>query len=75
MDGSRRFLCSEIKIENFVFSVANIYGSNQDDPCFFQELFQKLIFFSAKDLIIGGDFYLILNDTFDKIGGPKHKNA
>ena len=72
---SGRFLFSEIKIENSIFSVANVYGPNQDDPCFFQEFFQKLITFSAKDLIIGGDFNLILNDTLDKIGGPKHKNA
>ena len=41
----------------------------------FQNVFQKLITFSAIDLIIGGDFNLILNDTLDKIGGPKHKNA
>ena len=75
IDESGRFLFSEIKIENSIFSVANVYGPNQDDPCFFQDFFQKLITFSAKDLIIGGDFNLILNDTLDKIGGPKHKNA
>ena len=74
IDESGRFLFSEIKIENFTFSVANIYGPNQDDPSFFQKFFQNITF-SAKDLIIGGNFILILNDTLDKIGGPKHKNA
>ena len=44
-------------------------------PVFFQDFFQKLITFCAKNLIIGGDFNLVLNDTLDKIGGPKHKNA
>ena len=72
---SGRFLFSEIKIENSIFSVANVYGPNQDDLCFFQEFFQKLSAFSAKDLIIVVDFNLILNNTLDKIGGPKHKNA
>ena len=47
IDESGRFLFSEVKIENFNFSVANAYGSYQDDPCFF-----KNITFSAKDLII-----------------------
>ena len=44
-------------------------------PVFFKNFFKKLITFSAKDLIIEGDFNLILNNTLDKIGGPKHKNA
>ena len=59
IDESGRFLFSKIKIENSIFFVANVYGPNQDDPCFFQDFFQKLITFSAKDLIIGGDFNLI----------------
>ena len=55
--------------------MANIYGSNQADPCYFQEFFQKLITLSAKDLIIGGDFNLILNDRLEKTGRSKHKKA
>ena len=42
---------------------------------FFREFFQKFVTFSAKDLIVGGDFNLIFNNTLDEISGPKHKNA
>ena len=55
--------------------MANVCGPNQNNSFFFQEFFQKLVTFSAKNLIIGEDFNLILNNTLDKIGGPKHKNA
>ena len=41
----------------------------------FQQFFQKLGTFSAKGFIIGGDFNLILNNTLDKTGGSKDKNA
>ena len=75
IDVSVRFLFSESKIKNSIFSVANVYGPNLDDSCFFLKFFQKLITFSTKDLIIGGDFNSILNDALDKIGRPKHKNA
>ena len=75
IDESGCFSFSEIKIENSIFSVANVYDPNHDYPCFFQEFFQKLITFFAKGLVIGGDFNLIFNNTFDMIGGPKHKNA
>ena len=42
---------------------------------FFKIFFQKLVTFSAKDLIIEKDFNLILTYILDKIGEPKHNNA
>ena len=69
------YLFSEIEIDSSIFSVANVYGLIEDKPLIFFQNFLKTCFFSTKNLTIGRNFYLNLNDMLDNIGGHKHKNA
>ena len=54
---------------------ANVYGPNNDNPMFFSIFCNDLNNFSSYDVILGGDFNLILNNDLDKIGGAsQHSN-
>ena len=53
-----------------------LYGPTDDTPEFFGNLFCLLQNLQCKDLIVGGDFNLVLNDELDKTGGrSRHENA
>ena len=49
--------------------MATLYAPNEDEPSFFQDLFDHLSDFQCDDLIIGGDFNLILDLDKVKKGG------
>ena len=57
--------------------MVNIYTPNEDDPKFFQLSFEHLSAFRSEEIIIGGDFNLVLDPEKDKKGGlaRTHKNA
>lgn len=57
--------------------MANTYAPNEDDPDFFSEFFSNLSSFICEDIILGGDFNLVLDLLKDKKGGlPRtHKNV
>ena len=50
-------------------TLANIYAPNNDDPNFFSLVFSQLVDFKCEEIIIGGDFNLILDVEKDKKGG------
>ena len=47
-------------------SLATIYAPNDDDPAFFESFFSHLQDFHCDDIILGGDFNLVLNLEMDK---------
>ena len=76
-DPEGRFIICDIKADGKVLTLANIYAPNEDDPNFFQSFYDQVLSFQCEDIIIGGDFNLVLDIEKDKKGGlPKtHKNA
>ena len=64
----------EIKVKNSCLTIANIYGPNVDDFDFFRNMFVKLNDFSKNEILMGGDFNVILNHDLDKLNGSPHKN-
>ena len=76
-DPSGRFIICDIKAEEKILTLANIYGPNDDEPKFFKNLFDHLKDFKCEEIILGGDFNLVLNIEKDKKGGlPRtHQNA
>ena len=60
-----------------LLTLVNIYTPNEDDPKFFQLLFEHLSAFRSEEIIIGGDYNLVLDPEKDKKGGlaRTHKNA
>jgi len=57
--------------------LANIYAPNEDNPAFFLDLFDHLADFQGEDIIIGGDYNLVLDLDKDKRGGlsKTHQNS
>ena len=76
-DPNGRFLICDIVADSKRLTVANIYAPNEDDPNFFQVFFDHLSNFKCEEIIIGGDFNLVLDVEKDKRGGlaRTHKNA
>ena len=58
----------KLKGDAFI-TLATLYAPNEDEPSFFQDFFDHLSGFQCDDLIIGGDFNLILDLDKDKKGG------
>ena len=76
-DVNGRFIIINVKIENQLYTIANIYGPNNDDPEFFKQFGENLLDFSGKNIILAGDFNLVLEVEKDNQGGnpTTHSNA
>ena len=76
-DPKGRFIICDIEANTKLLTLANIYAPNEDDPNFFHALFDHSFSFHYEEIIIGGDFNLVLELEKDKKGGlPKtHRNA
>ena len=72
-----RFIICDIKAEEKLLTIANIYAPNIDDPIFFNKVFNHLKDFKWEEIIVGGDFNLVLNVEKDKKGRLRmtHQNA
>ena len=77
VDPNGRFVICDIETNSKLLTLANVYAPNEDDPDFFQAVFSHLSSFHCEEIIIGGDFNLVLDLIKDKKGGlPRtHKNA
>ena len=71
------FILCDLKIEQFCITLANIYAPNDDNPGFFEFLFEQLQTFKCEEMIIGGDYNLVLDINKDKKGGlaKTHQNS
>ena len=69
-DHKGRFVICDIKTNERFFTLATIYAPNDDDPAFFECFFSHLQDFNCDDIILGGDFNLVLNLEKDKKGRP-----
>ena len=73
IDVSGRFLILEIKIEDKVLVICNIYAPNQDCPNFFVKLVERLTPFGENKLLIG-DFNLTLDVNLDRCNTYNNNN-
>ena len=76
-DPNGRFIVVDVKMENRIITLVNIYAPNDDNPAFFKNVLNHLLFFNCEDIVWGGDFNLILDVQKDKKGGNPvtHKNS
>ena len=77
LDPNGRFIICDIEADGKLLTVANIYAPNNDDPEFFHVIFDQLSSFKCEEIIIGGDFNLVLDIEKDKKNGiaRTHQNA
>ena len=68
-DASGRYIVCDIRADKKFFTLANIYAPNEDYPTFFKQGFDHLHDFVCEEIILGGDFNLVLDFKEDKKGG------
>ena len=52
-----------------VITLANLYAPNEDNPQFLEDIFNHLEVFKCEEIIVGGDFNLVLDLGGAKYGG------
>ena len=72
-DTNGNLLILDIEIDKHRITLATLYGPNNDDPNFFEFLERKIIEMGNKDIIINGDWNLLLNPQIDGLN-YKHIN-
>lgn len=70
-DDNGRVLILDTTINGQKFTLANIYGPNDDNPTFFEKIENALCEFDCESVIIGGDFNFVFDVNIDKKGGRK----
>ena len=67
----------DMKIDNKILTLVNIYAPNNDNPTFFQNLLDHLLSFECEEIIMGGDFNLVTDIQRDKQGvnATTHRNS
>ena len=70
-DHNGNMLVLDIEIDEHKITLATIYGPNKDDPGFFDSLQRKIVEIGNNDIIINGDWNLLLNPQID---GINYKN-
>ena len=69
LDPKGRFIICDIVADGKNHTLANIYAPNEDDPSFSQSFFQQLSSFNCQEIIISGDFNLVLDVEIDEKSG------
>ena len=77
IDPQGRFIICNIKTNENCLTLANIYAPNEDNPAFFLNFFEHLTDFKGDDIIMGGDYNLVLDLDKDKRGSlaKTHQNS
>ena len=77
MDNEGRYILCDMMANGKNIILVNLYAANDDNPNFFNTLFTHLLDFQCEEIIIGGDFNLVLDIEKDKSGGlaRTHLNA
>ena len=77
-DPKGRYIICDLITNGKHITLADIYAPNEDDPNqFFTSVFNQLLDFKCEEIIVGGDFNLVLNVDKDKKGGlaRSHKKS
>ena len=78
IDENGRFIICDVSFNDRKLVLCNIYAPNDDEPEFFNHIFQIIDNdYSDRELIIGGDFNFVQNIRLDKFGGrhTTHMNS
>ena len=62
------------KYDDHEFILANIYGPNEDDPEFFERLFERLSNLHSPNVLIIGDFNVTINPLIDNLNYRQRRN-
>ena len=79
LDDSGNYIILDITIEGEKITLINLYGPNEDNPIFYENIFKCIQDFDNDKYIVCGDFNLTLDQQLDtynylNINNPKSKN-
>ena len=66
-DDNGRLIIVNVKINNKVITIANVYAPNDDQPSFFMSTVEKIMKMESGNIIIAGDFNLVLDKNLDSL--------
>ena len=66
IDPEDKFMLVEVKINNNAFVIRSVYALIIDKPKFFDALLSAIADLTDNDLVIDGDWNLVLNNRLDK---------
>ena len=77
IDPQGRFIICDIKTNENCLTLANVYAPNEDNPAFFLDFFDHLTDFKGDEIIMVGDYNLVLDLDKDQRGGlaKTHQNS
>ena len=55
-----------MKIDYQILTLVNIYAPDNDNPTFFQNLLDQILSFECEEVIMKGDFNLVMDVQKDK---------
>ena len=61
-----RFIIMDAGVNDSRFTLVNVYGPNRDDPGFFDEVFKLTELFPNCEMLLGGDFNLVMDAAVDR---------
>ena len=73
-DPGGRYICANIEVNEHIFTLATIYAPNKDSPDFFKELNRNLVKLDAADVVLIGDFNLVLHPEIDRTENKLYNN-
>ena len=76
-DKEGRYIIIDLEVDELTLTICNIYAPNKDDHNFFQNVSEELLRFKCQQIILGGDFNLVMDVAKDKKGGKSmtHRNS
>ena len=75
LDPNGRYVIIDMEIDDVRFTLANVYGPNEDNPEFYCKLIEIIETLPNDNRIIGGDFNFVLDIELDKKGGRDTTNS
>ena len=77
---SKWYIILEIKIKDQKITLVNLYGPNEDKPMFYEEIKQKIKEIENDNVIICGDFNLVMDpdlntNNYKYVNNPKARMA
>ena len=68
-DKKGRYIIVDLEVGELTLTLCDIYGPKTDDPDFCTNVSEQMLSFKYDEIIIGGDFNLVLDVLKDKTGG------
>ena len=66
-DENGQFVMADVSINDYRFSIVNVYGPNEDSPNYYEQVFKHIDTMGNCELMIMSDFNLTLNHKIDRL--------